>query len=324
MRKTLSTIVFVLAALAAVLPVEPSPSPLRVAVVQFGIDESLVHSLEAFRGRIGEVVERAMAFEPDLIIFPEYTAAFTALIPYRRIVQQADSVLQGLAGIRKEEPLAGDLRELFLLNSGFAERVILEIFGSLAREHSVFILGGSYFAWERTRSGEVQLRNRAFLFGPDGSLIYSQDKVYLTGFESTLLKLSPGSSEQARAVRIKDYLVGITICRDTFFPAWEERLAGIDLWVDIKANGARYDEEQQEIFLRALPARIRSSDVPFGITACLTGRFLDLFWEGESSLVQKQGPSVRFLQRSESPGREELLIMNLGPPPRGCSGVLPE
>jgi predicted amidohydrolase len=173
----------------------------------------------------------------------------------------------------------------------------------------VAILAGSYFAWS-AREGQVRLTNRAVVFGPDGSRIYEQDKVYLTPFEEELLGLSPGSVSDGRPFAIAKARVGLTICRDTFFSAWERRLSASDLWVDIKANGTPFTEEERRRFEKALPARIRSGQVPYGLTVCLTGQLLDLLWEGVSSLVGREpAGEVVTRQIAASPRTEEILFL---------------
>ncbi len=286
-------------------------SVLKVAAVQFEIYESSTSSIDSFKARIREIVERCIAYEPDLIVFPEYTCAFIALIPYYQAVQQSEDILEGFKRIREVEPLVHNLKDLFLLNSRLVERVILDIFRSLSRKHSVYILGGTYFAWKKTSLGEIQLRNRAFFFDRDGRMFYTQDKVYLTDFETSVLRLSPGTLREAEVIKINNCLVGLTICRDTFFSVWEDILSDADLWIDIKANGAVYNQEERKRFSRALPARIKNNRVSFGGTVCLTGRYLDLFWEGESSLIQKKKGEIRYVKRANSPRDEEILFFTL-------------
>ena len=300
---------------AAQDPVQSAPRQLeaeiRVAAVQLSLDTAMLRSLESYRLRIAEKVEQSLASRPDLIVFPEYTAAFLAVIPHRRELEGAGSVAEALERIRARDPLAVGLRELLLLNSGWVERALEEVFGRLAREHGVAILAGSYFA-RPDDPGPVRLTNRAVVFGDDGRRLYEQDKVYLTPFEEELLGLSPGEPAEARPFALGGARVGVTICRDTFFSDWEPRLAGSDLWVDIKANGTPYTQEERQNFERALPARIRSGEVPYGLTVCLTGEFLDLMWEGKSSLVRKEPPDrVLTVGAAASPQEEEILSFSV-------------
>jgi len=306
-------VILLIAFLTSTLGAETPPAQLRVAAVQFRIDAAALGSLAAYQDRIGLLVEKCAAYRPDLIIFPEYTAAFAALIPHHGALERSRDILEGLGEIRSREPLVRSLRDLFLLNSGFAERVARRVFGELARRHAVFLLGGSLFAWERSPGGEVELRNRALLFDPQGDLSYRQDKVYLTDFETDVLQLDPGSLRQAHPFPLPGFRAGLTLCRDTFFEAWEGIFSGADLWIDIKANGAAFSEEERARFARALPARIRSADVPVGVTVCLTGRLLDLLWEGESFLVRKDGGEPRVLLAADSPRQEEILFFTIEP-----------
>ena len=54
-----------------------------MAVVQFRIDESTYASLGRFRASVTAAVQEALQEpRPELVVFPEYTAVFLALLPY--------------------------------------------------------------------------------------------------------------------------------------------------------------------------------------------------------------------------------------------------
>jgi predicted amidohydrolase len=285
---------------------------LRVAAIQFKVQQSDLRSLAAFRSHIESLVERCMAFQPDLIVFPEYTSVFPALIPYHSAIRVSQSAVDGLARICAQDPLIGGFRDLFLLNSGLAERIMEEVFGTLARRKGVAIIPGTYFAWS-DRGGEAALVNRLVVYDRSGEIIYRQDKVFLTPFEDGRLQISPGLLEQAEPFVLRGRRIAVTICRDTFFSQWLQVHSGVDLWIDIKANGALYTQEERQRFLRAVPARITEGDIPYGLTVCLTGTLLDLFWEGESSLARKEpGEPVRFVEKASSASEEEILFLEIG------------
>jgi len=303
-------VLFALAGLAA-RPAAASPQALRVAAVQLCISPADLGSREAFRGRIQRLVERCLPFAPDLILFPEYTSAFLALLPYGLLLRDAQSVEAALRLVLEREPLARDLRDLFLLNSGLAERAARELFGELARRHGVAIGAGSWFAAE-SRGGRTSLVNRAVIFDERGGELYSQDKVFLTPFEEELLGMEPGRLQEAAPFLLRGRRIGLTLCRDTFFAEWERALAGAELWVDLKANGEPYTADVRESFLRALPARLPGSGVPYGLTLCLTGSLAGLVWEGESSLVLwEPDGGLRVLIRAGSPTGEDILFFTL-------------
>jgi predicted amidohydrolase len=285
---------------------------LRVAAVQLKIQQSDLRSFSAFRSRIEALVMRCMDFEPDLIVFPEYTSVFLALIPYYPVILESQSAEDGLSRINARDPLINGFRDLFLINSGLVERAMEEVFASLARRHGVAIIPGTYFAWIE-RDQEAALVNRLVVYDHSGTITYTQDKVFLTPFEEQLLEISPGVLEQAEPIVLQGQRIGITICRDTFFSDWLQVLSGVDLWIDIKANGALYTQEERQRFLRAVPARISEGDIPYGLTVCLTGSLLDMVWEGESSLARKDpGQEIRFVEKASSASQEEILFFSIG------------
>lgn len=310
MRAKTARLLLVFSLLAAAYAAAGPPA-LRVAAVQLRVEAPLLASAGAFAAHVEGLVAQAQAFAPDLIVFPEYTSVFLALLPYHREILCSATAMEGLQRIRAREPMVRSFRDLFLLNSGLARRTMEQIFGPLAERHGVSILAGSYFAWDN-REGEVRLVNRAVLFGVDGRVAYSQDKVFLTPFEGELLGVAAGRLEDVAPFPLAGHRVGVTICRDTFFGQWQERLAGSLLWIDIKANGERFTAEERERFLRALPARIAEGPVPYGLTVCLVGGLLDMLWEGESSLVRGDARGgFEFLARAADPAGEQVLLLEI-------------
>ncbi len=182
------------------------------------------------------------------------------------------------------------------------------LWGGLAVEYETYIGAGTYFA----RGEAGRLHNRAVVYDPAGRRVYEQDKVYLTRFETDLLGVSPGRVRAAGTFPAASVEAVLTICRDTFFDEWESVFSGADVWFDLKANGTDFDEEEMQRFERALPARIASSGIAFGATVCLTGRVLDLYWEGESSLV---GPaeSGGYLTYARAPDHDREAIIFFDP-----------
>jgi predicted amidohydrolase len=290
------------------------PEELRVAAVQLHIAPADLSSREAFRAHIAGLVERCLPYAPDLILFPEYTSAFLALLPYGELLREAGSVEQVLARALEREPLARDLHDLFLLNSGLAEREARELFGGQARRYRLAVGAGSWFA-AKYSAGRTVLVNRAVIFDERGGELYAQDKVFLTPFEEERLGLSPGRLSEARPFLVRGRRVALTLCRDTFFAGWERALAGAELWVDLKANGEPFTAQARESFQRALPARLPGAGVPYGLTLCLTGSLAGLAWEGESALLRWQpGEGGRVLARAGSPTREDILFFTLPAP----------
>jgi predicted amidohydrolase len=289
-----------------------SSGELRIAAVQIEVQLSDLRSFAVFSSRVEALVAHCMTFDPDLIVFPEYTSVFLALIPYYPLIQESESSEDGLSRISARDPLVEGFRDLFLVNSGLAARAMDELFATLARRHGVAIIPGTYFAWIEGQTG-VALVNRMVLYDKNGKIAYSQDKVFLTSFEEQLLGLSPGLLEAAEPFVLKGHRIGITICRDTFFSDWLQVHGGVDLWIDIKADGVAPSEEQRQRFLRAVPARIDEGNIPYGLTVCLTGSLLELLWSGWSSLAHKApDQEVRYIEEAASPSEEQILLFTIG------------
>lgn len=293
--------------------------PLRVAAVQFAISGSTYASEDAFRAAVSSAMDRAAAFHPDLVVFPEYTGVFAALIPHAREVAAANGFLDAFRRAQAVVPEARTMRDLFLLHADATRRLVLDVFGGLARARGVTVVAGTYFdaadsptAPPGARGRTSELRNRALVLGPDGKLLYSQDKVFLTDFEVDNLGLSEATAAAADGFTLAGRRIVLTICKDTFEREWEDRFRGADFWIDIKANGVPFTEEERVRFGRALPARLPGAQVPWGLTACLTGRFLDLMWEGTSSFVRMQDGAVRTVSAAQSGREGEILFAEVG------------
>ena len=282
-----------------------------ISAVQFSVEEDLYRSEKRFYRHVEAIIRREVEQNrPDLIVFPEYTSVFLALMPYYETVAAAESLEEGITRLYKKYPGVTSVRSIFLNDTDVFRRMD-RIWGSLADDWDLFIAAGTAFVPEEDGSGKVGLRNRLFLYGPEGGLEYTQDKVYLTEFETEVVGVDSGSPDEARLVDLRGLPFAFTICRDTFFEVWEDRFEDAYVWLDVKANGTKYDEDQARNFETALPERIASSPVPFGITVCLTGSFLDLFWEGESSIVRNTGDDVELIEKSERPDTQDILRISI-------------
>lgn len=284
----------------------------RFALVQYEVDRDVYRDADSFQTEIGGLLEAAVRGGAECVIFPEYTNVFLSILPLADELDSIDSMDDGLALIQQLYGEETGLREYFIRQSPEVRRIMDSVWGTAAADYGIWIVAGTAFTADDDgpRSG---LFNRLFVYGPQGDVIYTQDKVYLTPFEKDVVGLDPGRLEDAGLLAIGDALCGFSICRDTFFEAWEARLGGADLWVDVKANGAEFTAETEKLFATALPERIRNTGVRRGATVCLTGEFLELFWEGRSFVVQAapfpQG-YITILEARNHVG-EEILFFSL-------------
>ncbi len=285
---------------------------LVVAAVQLRVDARALGSPEVYERALREAVAAAVGRRRvDLIVLPEYAAAFIALAQVGDALASAATAEELLESLRAAEPSLRTPADFFTARADVTCGWIREIFGAMARERRAWIVAGTAFVPD----GAGGLRNRAIVFAPDGAAAYTQDKVFLTEIEERMLAMSPGTVEAAGGFEVGGRKVRLTICRDAFEPAWESRHRGADLWIDIKANGTAFTDEERASFARALPARLGPAEVRHGLTVCLTGSLLEFVWEGESSYIVSSPNGVRTLAKTSSPSEAGSLLVAI--PPRG-------
>lgn len=310
-RGSLTLLVATLLLTGALQTLTAESGELTVGAVQFEVREELFLSEASFRAAVAAEVEKAVAEGSELVVFPEYTGVFLAALPHGEEVSRSDTVGGALRRISEEVGRTLSLRELFLEAAPEVSARMDRIFGTLAAEHGVHILGGTYFA---ASPEERRLTNRAVVYAPDGERCYEQDKVFLTTFERDLIGLDPGSLGRADGFSLDGVAVGLTICRDTFFEVWDTIHRDRDIWIDIKADGVAYDQAARRRYLTTIPERLAESDVPYGVTVSLVGSYLELFWEGRTSVVGWDGKELDLLDRSDGVRRGDLVVESLPVP----------
>lgn len=285
---------------------------LVVAAVQLAVpgEEAVVRP--SFEAAIETAMRSATAEgDPDLVVFPEYTSVFPSLFPFAPQILNSGSLDGVMRGIRNKHPTVTSPLDALRLFAKETDRYLDGFWGDLARRYDTAIVAGSYFAVHTGTDGEAELRNRLLYYTPHGVREYTQDKVYPTPFELEFLNLSAGSLHRAKPIKIGRVEVAFSICNDTFYDTWEHIFEGVDLWIDIKANNADFTDEIAAVFRRALPERLHGSRGTYGLTVCLSGDFLDLFWEGPSSFIRGRREGHELLRRAASAESPDVLIARI-------------
>jgi predicted amidohydrolase len=160
---------------------------IRVASLQYFIRP--VQSFDQFRDQVEGLVETAVDYKCDLLVFPEY---FT---------------VQLLTLGQLKRPISEQIRDLAGQMPKFAE-----LMSSLARKHHLYILAGSIPVTEDS-TGPVF--NDSFFFAPSGNF-GAQGKLHMTRFEVEDWKVSPRST--LRLFETAFGKVAVAICYDAEFP----------------------------------------------------------------------------------------------------------
>ncbi len=270
-------------------PTQPTPSSVTVAAVQSRI--GLSADAVDFRRQMARQVEGALAHAPDLIVFPEYIGTGLVALGSHR-AEQADSfdgaMLQvALSNIRrvirpllKRMPLSC---ALLTAMSAQMREVYVEVFSELAATHRVFIAAGSIvLPHEGDDSGRVY--NTFHLFGPDGAVLDTADKVNLIDMEAARgLHLTPGAREDMSVWRTPIGSFAPLICLD----AWDTELAarlvadGAQMLLVPSADLAPWNEAERR---EGMFSRVRELGVP-GVEAFAVGRLAGIAFEGRSWIL---------------------------------------
>jgi len=233
-------------------------------------------------------------------------------------------VLRGVASTRLVEAKPAVLGAL----APDGERFWKSVFGPLARTHEAYVVAGSYLRLHP----DGELTNASLLFGPDGRLLATTDKVNLiVGTEDGArggLGLARGDSNIPIVLtslgRVAT-LIGYDAFRVSHTP--HERFVAVPPLlaqrggVDIVANPAgnpwswttrwKYAAEgstltrAQQWDTEGLSGSLRLGQFArYGVTAHLVGQVLDLTFEGVSEIVEQAEGQVRVLARAERHDRQ--------------------
>lgn len=309
-----------------------------LAAVQLEIGSEVLSSPSIYRLHLEAATARAVAAMPDadakLVVLPElagHLALYALAPPAARRAKTLASALASSAVRRPLDVLRGvattrllDARHAVLAAlAPDGERWWKSVFGPLAKQLGVYLVAGSHL-----RLGiDGALTNSSLLFGPDGKLLSTTDKVNLVpGVEDGArgaLALARGDVQ----VPIVDTPLGrvaTLISYDAFrephtrterFVAMGSQLAeraGVAIVANPAANlwpwqGPWKFNEPGESLSRAEQWQLEGlcgslAQAPFarvGITAHLVGNVLDLAFEGASEIVERTGDGVRLLARAE-------------------------
>lgn len=155
-----------------------------------------------YEAKIAAWVAEGAETGADLLVFPEYAALELASLGGEAVAADQEGVLVEAARHR------ANMDALFL---------------ALAKDHAVYILGGSgpVFTAERPV-------NRATLYGPEG-IVGHQDKQMMTRFEAEDWDVRPGNALQVFDTPFAR--LGVVICYDSEFPLLSRALveAGVEV-----------------------------------------------------------------------------------------------
>ena len=286
-----------------------------LVAIQLAIDADVLSSADAYRRHLQTAIARALdeagPCDSRLVVFPEvagHLAVFALAPPSAHkaktlagafataAVRRPLDVLRGFSTTRLLDPKHAVLAAI----APDAERWWKSVFGPLAKEHRAYIVAGSHLRV----AADGALTNSSFLFGPDGFLLATTDKVnLLPGIEDAAkggLALHRGEPSSVPIVETPFGKLVTLIDYDVFPEAHtpHERFIAMPLrFADRGINVVANPSADPVAF--GPRGRRDMTFARYGVSAQLVGKVLDLAFEGTSEIVE----GSRSLGRMNAPDR---------------------
>ena len=318
--------------------------PARLIAVGNRINLKAAASEECFSAELERIVSLVVPHlskdRPNLVVLGEVLGLPLALAGKRgylpRHMQTSNVAITMLAlgyarrifHYRHLYPGISSVRALLLSLSDLMYRPFTTTLSKLAARHQVYLSASSIVPhvqcsnsqidisrFGRKRVGKVYLPdgpgvyNTAFLWGPDGELIGTTDKVFLTESEQTTLDLTPGDLQQVRPFDTEMGKVGIAISLDAFTPEYLRALdhQGTRIVIQNDANDTLWAtpcktwEWQPQEWLNSVLGSVQDDYQHLYCNICpmQVGNFFDVAFDGQSTITVKSDtepdPSCNFV-----------------------------
>lgn len=305
----------------------PPSSELTVAAVQaplrFYPDEA------QFREEMARWIEEAMQHAPDLIVLPEYVALGLVALG-APLTTHSRTLPQVIAAVALAHPIAA-VRAMFSRSLSIPRALLLavadrmravytETFAELARAYGIYIAAGTVALPHVERENDA-VYNIFFLFGPDGVIAGSADKINLIALEAEAgLDLAPGERDAPAVWTTPFATMGPLICYD----AWDVTLAralveqGAELLLVPSANPETWTADVLAARKEGLFARVRELGVA-GVEAFAVGELAGLPFQGRSWILipdANASEGVRIVAHADSPTRPQVIAATIELPAR--------
>ncbi len=213
-------------------------------------------------------------------------------------------------------PGISSVRALLLSLSDLLYRPFTATLSRLAARHSIYLCASTITPHVRASTSLVDINrlgrknagkvylpdgpgvyNTAFLWGPDGKLIGTTDKVFLTQSEQSTLDLTSGNLQEVRAFDTELGKVGIAISLDAFTPDYLRVLDGQGTRIVIQndandtlwaAPSKSWDWQPQE-WLNSVLGSVQEEYANLSVNVCpmQVGNFFDITFDGQSTISMK-------------------------------------
>lgn len=297
----------------------------RINVQAAATERSFAAELERI---VGLAVPHLAQDRPNLVVLGEILGLPLAMtgkrgyIPRRMhtsnvaISMLALGYARRMVHYRRLYPGISLVRSLLLSLSDTLYRPFVTTLSRLATEHNIYLSASTIIPHVHISSsttdigrfgqrevGKVYLPdspevyNTGLLWGPDGQLIGTTDKVFITESEKSVLDLVPGELERVQTFATEFGNVGFAISLDAFMPEYLQKLNALGTQIVIQndandqlwAAPSKTCEWQPQEWLNSVLGSVQD-DYPhllYNICAMQVGNFFDVIFDGQSSITKK-------------------------------------
>ncbi len=304
----------------------------RLLAVSNRIDVHAANTTTSFSAELERIVELAVPVlasdRPNLVVLGEVLGLPLALSGPRgmlaRSMRSASSAIpllapayaQRLLHYRRLYPTISLVRALLLSLSDVLYRPFTLTLSHLAAKYSLYLSASTIAPHVQRSTSAADIRhfgqrgassvylpdgsgvyNTGFLWGPDGKLLGTTDKVFLTKSEQATLDLTGGDLNAVRAFATELGSVGFAISLDAFTPAYLQRLdaaqaqiimqndANDQVWA---APSVTYEWQPQE-WLNAVLGSLQDeyTHLMYNVCPMQVGNFFDISFDGQSTITKK-------------------------------------
>jgi len=264
--------------LSATLPAPASPVAVdrrRIRVAALQVELKLFKNPLDYADEAHRRVSEAAAAGAQIVVFPEYNnLPLFGMLPG---IDKMENAYQSTADHASKNSNSGpaiSLADIFSFMTPAVKPFIHELYSSLASAYGLYIMAGSY-----TLADGDRVVNRAFLYGPDGKLTGSQDKVHLLPVEVEW-RLKRGSSLAGFETPLGR--LAMPVCMDaTYYETFRIlEKQGVDIALLPIANLEAYN---YWLALRGIWPRVQESAL-YGVKSALVGSVAGFTFTGRAGI----------------------------------------
>ena len=243
---------------------------IKIAAVEEKI--KILRSFDEYIDRMYEFINDAVILGAQLVAFPEENGMLLlGMTPF------VDKLIDG--SNKGDNKIDIDLKQLAVKLTPFIKSGFETVFSNLSKKFGIYIMAGSVMIYDKGK-----IYNRAYLFGPNGNIEATQDKLHLMKIEKSL-GLSEGCD--ITVVKTKIGSIAFPVCMDaTYFETFKiAKNKGAEIVIIPIAN---IEEYNGYLTLRGIWPRVQESNV-YGLKSALTGSIGNFKFTGKAGIYAPFG-----------------------------------